>query len=126
MLRDPGTGRLALGHLRLDEQPIEQPVTPTIISNDETLELHAVLAGKVLGQLVGATAAPYIRAGRLVPVLLNHMSDVGNYFVYFGNRQSQPARARAFVDLVVERLTDRAAFVLSGKELGRSKNRSPH
>ena len=92
-------------------------MTPAIISNDETLELHAVLAGKVLGQLAGATAAPYLRAGKLVPVLLDHAPDIGSYFVYFGSRQSQPARARAFVDLVVERLTDSATFVLSPKEL---------
>lgn len=101
-------------------------MAPAIISNDETLELHAVLAGKVLGQLAGATAAPYIRAGKLVPILLNHMSDVGNYFVYFGSRHSQPARARAFVDLVAERLTDSATHVLSNTELIRAKGQFPN
>lgn len=126
VFRHPGTGKLAPWHLRQDQQPIELPVTPAIISNDETLELHAVLAGKVLGQLAGATAAPYIRAGKLVPILLNHMSDVGSYFVYFGSRQSQPARARAFVDLVVERLTDSATYVLSNKELARTKAQLPN
>ncbi len=126
VFRHPGTGKLAPWHLRLDQQPIEQPVAPAIISNDETLELHAVLAGKVLGQLAGATAAPYIRAGKLVPILLNHMSDVGSYFVYFGSRQSQPARARAFVDLVVERLTESATYVLSNKELVRAKGQLPN
>ena len=96
-----------------------------IVSNDETLELHAVLSGKVLGQLAGATAAPFIRSGQLVPILLDHMSDIASYFVYFGSRQSQPARARAFVDLAVERLTDCEKWVLSGKELVRARNRLP-
>lgn len=117
VFRHPGTGKLAPWHVKVDEQLTQHPVAPTLISNDETLELHAVLAGKVLGQLAGATAAPYVRAGKLVPILLEHMPDVGNYFVYFGSRQSQPARARAFVDLVTERLTDNATYVLSAKEL---------
>ena len=60
-----------------------------------------------------------------MPILLSHMSDIGSYFVYFGSRQSQPARARAFVDLVVERLTDSAMYVLSHKELAAAKSRLP-
>ena len=125
VFRHPGTGKLAPWHVQLDGQRVEQPVAPTIVSNDETLELHAVLSGKVLGQLAGATAAPYIRSGQLVPILLDHMSDIASYFVYFGSRQSQPARARAFVDLAVERLTDCEKWVLSGKELVRARNRLP-
>ena len=126
VFRHPGTGKLAPWHLEQDGQLNALPVVPTIISNDETLELQAVLAGKVLGQLAGATAAPYIRAGKLIPVLLDHVPDIGNYFVFFGSRQAQPARARAFVDLVVERLTDSATFVLSNKELIRAKGQLPN
>ena len=125
VFRHPGTGRLAPWHVKLDGQPAEQPVVPAIISNDETLELFAVLSGKVLGQLAGATAAPHIRSGQLVPVLLNHISDFASYFVYFGSRQSQPARSRAFVDLVAERLTDSPQYVLSSKELARARRRLP-
>lgn len=125
VFRHPGTGRLAPWRVTLDEQLIEQPVVPAIISNDETLELHAVLSGKVLGQLAGATAAPYIRAGQLIPILLAHMPDIASYFVYFGSRTSQPARARAFVDLAVERLTDCPDYVLSSQELVRAKSALP-
>lgn len=126
VFRHPATGRLAPWHVQLDDQLVEQPVVPTIISNDEILELHAVLSGKVLGQLAGATAAPYIRSGQLVPILLKHVPDIASYFVYFGSRTSQPARARAFVDLAVERLTDGPQYVLSGKELVRAQNRLPN
>lgn len=117
VFRHPATGRLAPWHVKLDEQLAEQPVAPAIISNDEVLELHAVLSGKVLGQLAGATAAPYIRCGQLVPILLDHMPDIASYFVYYGSRTSQPARARAFIDLAVERLTDCPQYFLSSKEL---------
>jgi DNA-binding transcriptional LysR family regulator len=131
--RHPGTGRVSPWHVRLDDQPVEQPVVPAICSNDEVFELQAVLAGKVLGQLAGVTAAPYIRSGQLVPVLADYMQDFASYFVYFGSRTSQPARARAFIDLAVQRLTDQAQYVLSDKELrgvqsgsrGRSRTRKP-
>ncbi|HCY16560.1 MAG: LysR family transcriptional regulator [Curvibacter sp. GWA2_64_110] len=125
VFRHPATGRLAPWHVKLDGHLVEQPVVPAIISNDEVLELHAVVAGKVLGQLAGSTAAPYIRTGQLVPILLDHMPDIASYFVYFGSRKSQPARARAFVDLAVERLTDCPQCTLTSKELARAKKLLP-
>lgn len=123
VFRHPATGKLAPWHVKLDEQLVELPVAPAIISNDETLELHAVLSGKVLGQLAGVTAAPYIRSGQLIPILLEHMPNIASYFVYFGSRTSQPARARAFVDLAVERLTNCATYTLSSEELVRASSR---
>ena len=125
VFRHPATGKRAPWHVMLDDQLVEQPVVPAIVSNDEVLELHAVLSGKVLGQLAGATAAPFIRSGQLVPILLDHMPDIASYFVYFGSRKSQPARARAFVDLAVERLTDSPQYTLTGKELARAKSQLP-
>lgn len=115
--RHPGTGKVMPWHVRLGEQIVDQPVVPAICSNDEMFELQAVLAGSVLGQLAGVTAAPYIRSGRLVPVLLDHIPEFGNYSVYFGSRTSQPARARAFIDLAVKRLTNNPAYLLSAEEL---------
>jgi len=119
--RHPSTGKVLPWRVRFGEQAADQPVVPAICSNDEDFELRAVLAGKVLGQLAGVTAAPYIRTGQLVPILVEHMPDYASYFVYFGSRTSQPARARAFIDLAVERLTDNPEYVLSGKELLRGQ-----
>ena len=96
---------------------IEQAVVPAICTNDEILELQAVLAGKVIAQLAGVTAAPYIRSGQLVPLLVDHIPDRASYLVYFGSRTSQTARARAFIDLAVERLVDNREYVLTDKEL---------
>ncbi len=115
--RNPGTGKVVPWHVKLGGQTVDQPVVPAICSNDEVFELQAVLAGKVIGQLAGVTAAPFIRAGQLVPVLADHMSDYASYFVYFGSRTSQPARARAFIDLAVQRLTDNAEYVLGNEDL---------
>lgn len=115
--RHPSTGKVLPWRVKTGEQAADQPVVPAICSNDEDFELQAVLAGKVLGQLAGVTAAPHIRTGRLLPILVDYMPDYANYFVYFGSRTSQPARARAFIDLAVERLTDNVEYVLSDEEL---------
>lgn len=115
--RNPGTGKVVPWHVKLGDQVVDQPVVPAICSNDEVFELQAVLAGKVLGQLAGVTAAPYLRDGRLVPILPEHMPDYGNYHVYFGSRTSQPLRARAFIDLAVQRLTDNPDYVLGEEHL---------
>lgn len=115
--RHPGTGKVAPWHVKLGDQAMDQPVVPAICSNDEVFELQAVLSGKVLGQLAGVTAAPYIRNGQLIPVLTEYMPDYASYFVYFGSRTSQPARARAFIDLAVQRLTDQPEYVLGAEEL---------
>lgn len=115
--RHPSTGKVLPWRVKTGGQAADQPVVPAICSNDEDFELQAVLAGKVLGQLAGVTAAPHIRTGRLLPILVDYMPDYANYFVYFGSRTSQPARARAFIDLAVERLTDNAEYVLSDEEL---------
>lgn len=108
---------LLMSGVKSGNDEVQQPVVPAICTNDETLELSAVLAGRVLGQLAGLTAAPYIRARQLVPLLVDHIPDRYSYFVYYGSRNAQPARARAFIDLVLERLVDNSEYVLSMKEL---------
>ena len=76
-----------------------------------------MLAGDVIAQLAVPTAAPHIRAGRIVPLLTAHMTDVYSLYLYYGSRVAQPTRVRHFIDLAVERLTDSASFLLSPQEL---------
>jgi DNA-binding transcriptional LysR family regulator len=73
--RNPGTGQIVPWRLKTGDEEVQQPVVPAICSNDEILELHAVVAGRVIGQLAGVTAAPYIRAGQLVPLLIDHIPE---------------------------------------------------
>ena len=76
-----------------------------------------VLAGQAIGQLANLSAATPIREGRLVPVLLDHMSAHIGVHVYYGSRAAQPRRVRAFLDLAIARLLDSPEFVLSNAEL---------
>jgi len=91
--------------------------TPAFSTNDLELELQVVLAGQVIGQLTNLSAAPHIRTGRLVPLLLPHISAHYGVYLYYGSRTAQPKRVRAFIDLAVARLEDAPAFVLGRKEL---------
>ena len=110
-------GRIVPWRVRVGDSMQDQHITPAFCTNDEEFELRAVLAGEVIGQLAAPTAATHIRAGRLVPLLLEHMADVHSLFLYYGSRTAQPARVRSFIDLVVERLTNNAEFVLAHDEL---------
>ena len=117
VFRNPGTGKIVPWRLEVGDEEVQQPMAPALCTNDEILELQAVLAGRVIGQLAGVTAAPYIRAKQLLPLLVEHIPQRYSYFVYYGSRSAQPARARAFIDLAVQRLADHSEYVLSMKEL---------
>lgn len=97
--------------------PADPPVAPSFCTNDEPFELRAVLAGDGIGHLVAPTAAAHIRAGRLVPLLLDNLNAPVSLFVCYSSRAAQPAHVRGFIDLVVERLADSTTLVLGAEEL---------
>lgn len=65
----------------------------------------------------GLSAAPLIRSGNLVPLLVDHVTDHMGVHVYYGSRTALPSRVRAFIDLTVERLAGSADYVLDAREL---------
>lgn len=115
--RSVGTGRVLPWFVKVGDAVSEHLVTPALTVNDEALETEAVLAGHVIGLLTSVAAAPHIRSGRLIPLLVKHVADRSGVFVYYGSRSEQPARVRAFIDLAIERLADNPDFVLAPKEL---------
>ncbi|RYX90054.1 MAG: LysR family transcriptional regulator [Comamonadaceae bacterium] len=118
--RHPKTGKAMPWEFKVGEDIVQHPVTPAFCTNDVDVEAQAVLAGQAVGQLIGVTAAPLVRSGQLVPLLAAHVTDHLGLYVYYGSRDSQPARARAFIDLAVERLAGNAAFFLLPHELAPS------
>ena len=117
VFRHPSTGQILPWYLNLDGEVVQRHVTPTLSTNDAELELQAVLAGQVIGQLSNMAAAAHLRSGQLVPVLLQHMSEHIGLHLYYGNRTAQPKRVRAFIELSVQRLLNTPTYVLSEKEL---------
>jgi DNA-binding transcriptional LysR family regulator len=117
VFRHPGTGRVLPWLLKVGGEVISIDLPPVLSTNDAQLETEAVLSGQVIGLLSGLSAAPLIRAGRLVPLLAEHASDHMNVHIYYGSRKEQPSRVRAFIDLAVARLAGSSSYVLDAKEL---------
>jgi len=117
VFRHPASGQLTPWYLQLGGEVERRAVSPSFTTNDTELELQAVLAGQVIGQLANFAAAPHLRSGALVPVLLPHMSAHIGLHVYYGNRTALPKRVRSFVDLAVERLQGGGAHMLAAREL---------
>ena len=120
MFRHAATDTVMPWYLPVDGELTHRYLQPALSTNDAELELHAVLAGQVLGQLSNICAAAHIRAGRLVPVLLAHVSEHIGLHVYYGSRDALPRRVRAFIDLAVQRLQDCPDYLLSMEELERA------
>lgn len=115
--RHPATGQLMPWYLKVDGEVIRRDVPSAISTNDTELELQAVLSGQVIGQLSGISAAQYIRDGRLVPILVDYVTDHISVHIYYGSRNAQPKRVRAFIDLAVDQFNAGRDFTLSSKEL---------
>lgn len=117
VFRNPVTGQVSPWYFTVDGAVEQRHLPPAFSTNDLELELQVVLAGQVIGQLTNISAAPHIRTGRLVPLLLPYISAHYGVYLYYGSRNAQPKRVRAFIDLAVARLQDAPAFVLDSKEL---------
>ncbi|EGO6391101.1 LysR family transcriptional regulator [Salmonella enterica] len=117
VFRHAATGRLIPWTVKSGDNVQDHYVNPAMSTNDEMLELHAVLMGEVIAQLAGPTAAQYIRTGQLVPLLPETITDIHSLFLYYGSRVAQPLRVRRFIDLAIERLANRQDVVLSGEDI---------
>lgn len=115
--RHPATGKLMSWDFKVGDEIVSRAIPARLCTNDVELEEKAVLAGEFIGQLVGVSAAPLIRAGLLVPLLIDHMAEHLGLYAYYGSRLAQPARVRAFIDLAVERVAGNREFFLTTQEL---------
>ncbi|KQV52734.1 LysR family transcriptional regulator [Pelomonas sp. Root1217] len=115
--RHPSTGKPMPWEFLVGDEIVGHDVASVFMTNDVELEANVVVAGQCIGQLVGATAAPLIRSGQLVPLLTQHVCAHLGLYLYYGSRVAQPARVRAFIDLVVERVVGNSAWVVSAQEL---------
>ncbi|HEY8880324.1 MAG TPA: LysR family transcriptional regulator [Roseateles sp.] len=115
--RHPSTGKPMPWEFLVGGEIVGRDVASVFMTNDVELEANAVVAGQCIGQLVGVTAAPLIRSGQLLPLLTPHVCAHLGLYLYYGSRVAQPARVRAFIDLVVQRVVGNPAWVVSPQEL---------
>jgi DNA-binding transcriptional LysR family regulator len=81
------------------------PVGNALVSDGEALR-HLVLAGLGIGRLAEFQIGRDIEAGRLVPLLQAYDAGLAEPInaVYVGQRGHLPARVRAFLDFLVEKI----------------------
>lgn len=123
VFRHPATGQAFPWYINIDGEIVQRHFPTTVTTNDMELELQAALTGQVVAQVSAMSAAPFVRAGRLVPLLPQHMADHMRLYLYYGSRKSQPARVRQFIELAIQRLADNPQFVLSAEELAAASPR---
>ena len=117
VFRHPATGKVTPWYLKIGNEVSTQELPPAFSTNSAELEVEAVLSGQFIGQLSNISAVEHIRSGRLIPLLTKHMADQLGLFIYYGSRNAQSARVRAFIDLAISRLTNSTDYLLSNKEL---------
>lgn len=124
----PNTGKVAPWEFQVGEALVYRDVPPAICMNDPDLETRAVLAGLGIGQLGSFSAAPLIRAGRLVPLLLPHTAQRIAMYLCYARRTHMPMRVRLFIDFMVDRLQTSTEWHLTEEELrgrGPARKRPP-
>lgn len=87
-----------------------QPAKPAFVTDDPESECEAVLGGLGYGQLPSYLALPFIRSGKLVPVLERYAPPPWDIHVFRPQRSPTPARVRLVFDALVDALSDEKAF----------------
>jgi DNA-binding transcriptional LysR family regulator len=115
--RQPGSGRPMAWEFDIDGGIVFHHVQAVLLSTDPETEMHAVLAGMGIGQIDSINAAAALRDGRLVPLLVEQVSERMGLYLYYAQRTDMPGRVRRFIDFTVERLRGSPLFRLSPNEL---------
>lgn len=115
--RRANTGKQAPWEFQVGREIVYRDVVPALCTNDVDIEVEAVLAGRGIGQLGSFSAANHIRAGRLIPLFLQHITQREAIYIYYGHRTEQPLRVRTFIDFMVARMSGNADLHLSTAEL---------
>ena len=103
--RSPSTGRIVKWEFG-GEAPQSYEPRAALTLNDMFAVCDAALAGNGLVQLPTFIATPRIRAGELVPVLVDRASSPAQLVIQYPARPLTPARVRVVVDDLFEKLRD--------------------
>ena len=81
-----------------DSRDFDVAVEPRVATNDMAVMVRLACAGAGLSFGMEETFRPYIERGELVPVLEAFSSPFPGFFLFFPQRQHQPAKLRALID----------------------------
>lgn len=117
------TGRLFPWELNVDGALQSFNIAASFFTNDPEAEVDAVVAGMGIGLLDSINAAADIRAGRLLPLLVEHHSDNMAFYLYYAQRSPMPRRVRTFIDFAMSRLSGSKEFQLDAADLNTTASR---
>ncbi len=115
--RRANTGKQAPWEFLIGNEIVYRDIAATLCVNDIDAETEAVLSGVAIGQLGSFSAVAHIRAGRLVPLLTQHLTQRESIYIYYRHRTEQPLRVRTFIDFMIGQLADSTGFFLEPAEL---------
>ena len=101
--RYPGTGELAPMTFRVRGREMNMTPAPTAIINDVETACEACALGLGIGQPPAYYAAPYLAAGRLVPILDRFATMPWTLYLCYPSAKHLPRRVRAFVEFATSR-----------------------
>jgi DNA-binding transcriptional LysR family regulator len=102
--RHVNTGKLMPWEYQEDGATTYRDMAARFETNDVDAEASAVLTGVGIGQIPSYIAAPLIREGRLVHLLVKHTTERIGLYIYYAQRAHLPPRARLFIDFAVAHL----------------------
>lgn len=120
--RYPNSGKVQVWPLRGAGQEAQPDIRHVILCN--TMEtLHgAVLSGLGIGCMPDFLAATALRAGSLMPVLLDHLDAPGQFNLIWPSSPHLSPKVRVTVDFMAERLFSNDCHVPCPAQLDRSGN----
>jgi DNA-binding transcriptional LysR family regulator len=86
-----------------DARPTEATVQGSLVVNDMSLVLDAMLRGLGVGYLAVEWIAQHVADGRLVTLLEDWSPTVSGFSLYYSSRRQVPAKLQAFIDFVRRR-----------------------
>lgn len=106
----PRTGKVFPWEFLVDGEVETRIFAPFVATNDVDAEVEAVASGAAIGQFFQYAVAQHLRAGRLVPVLPQHVTERYGVFLYMPARAHVPRRNRLLADFLVQTLAAHPDF----------------
>ncbi|WP_370301800.1 LysR family transcriptional regulator [Pseudooceanicola sp.] len=83
-----------------DGVPFDVAVEPQITTNDLRLMLRTTLCGGGITFAIEETFAPFVKTGKLIPLLQDFLPPFPGFFLYFPQRRNMAPKLRALIDHV--------------------------
>ena len=124
--RHVNSGKVMPWEFMQDGQLTYRDVAGVFVTNDVEAECDAIVRGLAIGQLASFSAVPHIRANRLVPLLLNSMTERFAMYIYYQSREHLPTRVRLLIDFLTSKLRNNEELFLASEAVARLGPRRQH